>query len=116
VLARCLTLAVLLALAGAPSIAQADRAPTERERAGIAKAMGVPKRCLRIRVSTVNKRWSATSIRNARRRCARWAADGMALFRKRNGRWRFVTAGSAFDCPVPDVPRRVQRDLDVPCQ
>ena len=34
----------------------------------------------------------------------------------RGGAWRFVTAGSSFDCPVPDVPRRIAKDLKIPCE
>jgi hypothetical protein len=110
--------AIALLLAGtvaAPGVASADRAPTERERASIARAVDVPKRCLKIRVSTVNRRWSAVRLRLAKRSCQRWAADGVAVYRRRSGRWRFVVAGSAFECPVPKVPRRVVRDLDIPC-
>jgi hypothetical protein len=99
-----------------PVSARADRAPTKRERAGVAKAIGVPKRCLRTRISTVNERWSRTSIRNEKADCAEHAADGIAIFKRRNGAWRFVTAGSSFDCPVPDVPRRIAKDLEVPCE
>jgi hypothetical protein len=114
--ARHLILPALLVAAGIPTTAQADRAPTDRERAGIARAVGVPKRCLRIRVSTVDRRWSGVRIRLAKRSCQRWAADGIAIFKRRGDRWRFVTAGSSFDCPVPKVPRRVARDLQIPCE
>ena len=113
---RYLILLALIAIAAIPTTAHADRAPTKRERAAIAKAFCVPKRCLRIRVSTVNERWSRETIRNEKQSCSRWAADGVAVFKKRNGRWRFVTAGSSFDCPVPKVPRRVARDLELPCE
>jgi hypothetical protein len=109
-------LAALAALVLLPAIALADRPPTERERAGIAKKVGVPARCLKIRVSTVNTRWAKTRIRVARKSCARWAADGIAVFKRRTGGgWRFITAGSAFDCPVPKVPPRVVADLHIRC-
>jgi hypothetical protein len=98
-----------------PVSARADRAPTKRERVGVAKAIGVPKRCLRTRISTVNERWSRTTIRNLKASCADHAADGVAVFKRRGDRWRFVTAGSSFDCPVPDVPRRIAKDLEIPC-
>jgi hypothetical protein len=109
-------LAALAALSLLPAAALADRPPTKRERAGIAQKVGVPARCLAIRVSTVNPRWAKTRIRLARKSCERWAADGIAVFKRRNdGGWRFVTAGSAFDCPVPKVPRRVVEDLHIRC-
>jgi hypothetical protein len=99
-----------------PVTAQADRPPTKRERADIAKAIGIPKRCLRTRISTVDERWSRTSVRNLKPSCADHAADGVAVFRRREGKWRFVTAGSSFDCPVPDVPRKIAKDLGIPCE
>ena len=99
-----------------PVSARADRSPTKRERVGVAKAVGVPKRCLRTRISTVNERWARTSLRNEKASCAEHAADGVAVFKRRAERWRFVTAGSSFDCPVPDVPRRIARDLRIPCE
>jgi hypothetical protein len=107
------TVALLLAL---PAGAHADRPPTKRERVDVAKAIGVPKRCLRTRISTVDERWSRTTIRNGKASCQKHGADGVAVFKRRGGKWRFVTAGSSFDCPVPDVPRRVANDLEIPCE
>jgi hypothetical protein len=112
-LALAVAAALLLAV---PAAAQADRAPTKREHAAVATAVGVPKRCLRVRVSTVDERWATARVRNGKASCAEHAADGMAVFKRRRGAWRFVTAGSSFDCPVPDVPRRVARDLRIPCE
>jgi hypothetical protein len=114
-----LTLAAIAALLLCiPAVAHADRAPTKRERVGVAKAIGVPKRCLATRISTVNKRWSRTRIRNEKRSCLDHAADGVAIYKRRKGnnKWRFVTAGSSFECPVPDVPRRIANDLRIPCE
>jgi hypothetical protein len=113
--ARFLSLTLLLVLSCLPAIAQADRAPSKRERAAIAGSADVPKRCLRIRISTVNRRYASVYIRNARRSCRRWAADGVAVYKRGRARWRFVVAGSAFECPVPKVPRRVVRDLGIEC-
>jgi hypothetical protein len=110
--------ALTLLLAGAlvPALAQADRAPTKREKAAIARAADVPKRCLRVRVSTVNRRWASAYRRNAREGCERWQADGVAVFKRRKtGGWKFVVAGSSFECPVPRVPPAVVKDLDIPC-
>ena len=108
--------AVLAASLTLAASAEARRTPTPGERAGVARAVGVPARCLFIRVSSVDRRYASAVIRNRKRSCRRWAADGVAVFRKRSqGRWRFVTAGSAFDCPVPKVPERVVRDLRISC-
>ena len=113
-LALMASAALLLAV---PAAAQADRAPTTREHAAVAKAVGVPKRCLRVRVSTVNERWASARVRNGKASCAEHAADGIAIFKRRTGgAWRFVTAGSSFDCPVADVPRRIAQDLRIPCE
>lgn len=106
------TAALLLATV---EVAHADRAPTRSEHRAVAKAIGVPKRCVRVRISTVNERWARANMRNRKASCAEHAADGIAVFKRRAGKWRFVTAGSAFECPVPDVPRRVARDLEIPC-
>ena len=105
--------ALLLAV---PVAAHADRAPTKREHAAVSKAVGVPKRCMRVRISTVNERWASASVRNRKASCADHAADGVAIFKRRSGAWRFVTAGSSFDCPVPDVPRKIARDLRIRCE
>jgi hypothetical protein len=112
-LAAPLLAALLLAV---PAIAHADRAPTKREHRAVAKAVGVPKRCMAVRISTVDERWATARVRNARASCAEHAADGLAVFKRRRGAWRFVTAGSSFDCPVPDVPRRIARDLKIRCE
>lgn len=112
------TLILALALASIPALAQAERRPTKRERVGVAHAAQVPKRCLRIRVSTVNDRYASAYRRNRKRSCRRYQADGVAVFKQRRhhrSRWRFVTAGSAFDCPVPHTPKKVARDLHIRC-
>lgn len=113
---RILPYAVLLLALVPAAPAAADRPATKRERAQVAKAIGVPERCARVRVSTVSRRWSAARMRVRKASCRRYAADGVAVFRKRRSGWRFVTAGSSFDCPVPDVPRRIARDLRIPCE
>jgi hypothetical protein len=113
---RPLTALLLLAAALAlPAIAHADRAPTRAEAARIAEVAGAPPRCLKIRVSTVNSRWASAYRRNLRRGCRRYQADGVAVFRRRSSGWRFVVAGSAFECPVPKVPKAVVRDLGIRC-
>lgn len=108
--------AVLLTALVLPATAAADRKPTKGERAGIATAAQVPASCLKIRVSTVNEAYAALHIRNLKRSCTKYQADGVAVYkRKQSGAWKFVTAGSSFSCPVPKVPKRVAKDLDIEC-
>ena len=106
---------VVVAALWAVPTAFAARAPTKSERAGIAKVARVPARCLKIRVSTVDSHYASAYRRNTVKSCARYQGDGVAVFRHRKSGWRFVTAGSAFECPVPHVPSRVAKDLDIRC-
>jgi hypothetical protein len=110
--------ASLLLPAGA---AEADRKPTDKERRGIAKSVGVPETCLRIRVSTVPevRKFATSSYRiSAPRKCDFYAADGVIIFKRVNGRWRFVDAGSSFFCSdlYEKVPQIVVEDLGIFCE
>ena len=98
--------------------ADARRPATKSEKRAISKTFNAPPKCAKIFVSTVDQHWASYQF-NAKKidvsPCDQVAADGIAILRKREGRWKFVTAGSAFDCPVPDTPRKVAKDLRVPC-
>jgi hypothetical protein len=37
------------------------------------------------------------------------------VLHRKHGRWKTVTAGSSFDCPIPDVPKRIVKDLKLRC-
>jgi hypothetical protein len=118
---RAITLAIFLIAVAmiAAGAAQADRKPTGKEHRQIAKAMKLPPRCTRVRVSTVvsNPSWASLSFKPGRK-CERFAADGVAILEKRpGGRWKFVTAGSSFDCgPLYEqVPQTVVQDLRISC-
>jgi hypothetical protein len=113
---RLAPVALAALLLAVPAVAHADRAATKREQAAVSKAIGIPKQCVRVRVSTVDERWARASVRNKRAACADHVADGVAVFKRSHGAWKFVTAGSSFDCPVPDVPRKIARDLKIPCE
>ena len=67
---RMLAAIVFVAFA-LPATAHADRAPTRAEHAAVSKAVGVPKRCVRVRVSTVNRRWARANIRLRKASCRR---------------------------------------------
>ncbi len=71
--------------------------------------------CVRVYVSTVNPSWATMQFIYVHG-CEKQDANGVAIVHRRHGRWRFVTAGSSFSCPIPGhSPRRVQRDLKLTC-
>jgi len=76
-----------------------------------------PLGCYRVHVSTVGSTWAATTYGGATSRpCITYVADGVSVTHYVRGRWRFVTAGSAFNCPIPGhIPTPVQRDLRLFC-
>jgi hypothetical protein len=101
------------------AVASADRKPTAKEHRQSAKAMKFPAHCTRVRVSTVvtSPRWASLSWRPGPG-CKPSAADGVAILKKRPGaQWKFVTAGSSFDCgPLyAQVPQAVVEDLGITC-
>lgn len=114
-------LALLTLVATLVPVAAADarRKATKSEKRAIARVFNAPPKCAKVFISTVDRRWASYQF-NAKKidvsPCEQAAADGIAVLRKRNGRWRFVTAGSSFECPVPDVPKRIARDLRVRCE
>lgn len=100
--------------------ADAARRPTYIEKVTIMDAFNVPgrsfaSRCVTIRVSTVNPRYSILRPRrNPPRACvkAQEVGDGFVFFKRRTTRahhWRDVLEGSGF-CPK-SIPRRVRVDL-----
>jgi hypothetical protein len=100
-------------------VASADRKPTKKEHHQIAKAAKFPPRCTRVRVSTAvtDPKWASLSWKPGRN-CLKFAADGVAILKKRpGGSWKFVTAGSSFDCgPLyAQVPQAVVQDLGISC-
>jgi hypothetical protein len=71
--------------------------------------------CMRVYVSTVNPSWATMQFIYVRR-CEKQDANGIAIVHCTHGHWHFVTAGSAFSCPIPGhIPRHVQRDLKLGC-
>jgi hypothetical protein len=71
----------------------------------------------RVSTKTNRPKWASVYWRPGPQKCEPFARDGVAVLKLKKGRWRFVTAGSDFDCPrlYRDVPRRVAKDLDLPC-
>ena len=115
---------VLLALLATASLAasavvNAQRKPTHKEKVRIARVVDLPARCARVRVSTVTKKpkWGSVSFRPGPSQCDQFASNGVTVVRKVVGHWRFVTAGSSFDCPglYAKVPKAVAHDLKISC-
>jgi hypothetical protein len=117
-----IALAAAVTLAGAANVA-ADRKPTDKEQRAVARAVEVPRKCVKARISTETERprWASAAWRPGPG-CQRFAFDGVAVLKKkkrgdRPARWRLVTAGSSFTCGdlYRDVPRRVADDLGIDC-
>jgi len=91
-------------------------AATPTQRAAIFHAFGDPKAansCLTARLAASNHGYAPVRFRSLRS-CRRWAFNGVnVLQRIKPGHWRVVFEGSAFRCPLPGIPHRVQRDLGV---
>jgi hypothetical protein len=112
---------LLAATALVPAAAHAHRRATKSERTAILKAVvrqGELSRaqaaCQKLIVSTVNHTYAAaTWPAHLSRACMRVAANGVIIEHQTSHRWRFVTVGSSFNCPIKGVPPRVARDLGV---
>jgi hypothetical protein len=102
-----------------PAVVHADRKPTLKEKAQIASVIHLPAVCARVRVSTETKKpkWGSVSWRRGGSQCDPLASNGVTIVKKSSGRWRFVTAGSSFDCPglYAMVPQNVAQDLGIKC-
>jgi hypothetical protein len=103
----------------APAAVNAQRKPTHKEKVRIARVVDLPARCARVRVSTVTKKpkWGSVSFRPGPSQCDQFASNGVNVVRKVVGHWRFITAGSSFDCPglYAKVPQPVAKDLKISC-
>ena len=109
-------LAVALIL---PAVVHADRKPTHKEKVRIARVVDLPAKCARVRISTTTKKpkWGSVAFRPGPSGCDLFASNGVTVVRKAVGRWRFVTAGSSFDCSslYAKVPENVVKDLGISC-
>jgi hypothetical protein len=116
---------IVVALAGAlpgpavatPSLAAGarTRAATPAQRAAILAAFGGPRAawpCLTVRLAASDSSFAAVRFRAARS-CRRWAFNGVNVLERTRGRWKVVFEGSAYRCPLPRIPRGVQRDLRI---
>jgi hypothetical protein len=117
-----LGLLALLALGvGIPTVALAHRPATMAQRTAIRQAVvaqhqlsRAQARCQVVTISTADPAFARlTWPLHLSAPCRRVAANGVILEHHLRGRWRFVTVGSEFRCPVKGVPAAVARDLDV---
>jgi hypothetical protein len=99
------------AVAGAATVA-----PTPAERSAIIHAFGDPAAaapCLIVRLAASDRDYGDVRFRTTRS-CQRWAFNGTNVLRRGSaGRWSVLFEGSSYPCPVPRIPRQVQRDLGV---
>jgi hypothetical protein len=81
-------------------------------------ALHTPQRCLVVYVTTVDGgNWATMGFNNAMlHSCIRWAANGVAIVHRVDGRWRFLGAGSGdIPCGRLGIPVAVRSDLILPC-
>jgi hypothetical protein len=96
--------------------ASAARPPTKREAAAIARAVGnAPPTCLTIRASTVDSSALAEFSSRPPTSCDRFAANGVALLKRRGESWKVIFGASCcFRCRQIPAPAAVKRDLRFP--
>jgi hypothetical protein len=115
------SLLALLALA-MPAAALARTAVTGAAKTPIVRAaLGakVPRQCAAVYRSTVDRGWASATFdpqRGWSSRCQKYGSNGVVVLRQTRGRWRVVTEGSDFTCPIRHVPGAVARDLHVSCR
>ena len=131
-LRRILALAVVAVAAAAaiPSVTWARRSATPTERAAIVRAVfgsRFPVRCGVVYASTVNTTWASAqwigqvvATGKMPHGCLALGSNGVAIVHLEKGRWRIVTEGSSYTCPLagsevypgqPNVPAKVADDL-----
>jgi hypothetical protein len=112
----------LLVVAGiVPTVALAHRRATKDERTAVLTAVvkqhqlsKAQATCQTVTISTVNQSYAAlTWPKKLSKACMQVAANGVIIEHRSTGRWRFVTVGSSFRCPIKGVPTPVAHDLGV---
>lgn len=112
--------AVLVGACWVPTAAVGSKpatvAPTATQRSAILKAFGDKPagwHCLSVRLAASNHTYA--TVRFVRSKgCRRYAFNGANIIRRRNdNHWKVLFEGSAYACPLPKIPRQVQRDLGV---
>jgi hypothetical protein len=112
---------IAVALVVIPAAALAHRKATKPERTAILTAVVKQHQlskaqagCQVVTISTVNQSYAATTWpAKLSHACQRVAANGVIIEHHTGGKWRFVTVGSDFQCPIKGVPKKVAHDLGV---
>jgi hypothetical protein len=116
---RAALIAVVALGLALPAIGQASRKPTVKEGIQIATVVHLPIRCAKVRISTETKKpkWGKVSFRPKGDSCDAFASNGVSVVKKSSGRWRFITAGSSFECGelYKLVPKAIANDLGIDC-
>jgi hypothetical protein len=72
------------------------------------------KACLNVWLAASNHDYGTVRFRLTKTCERRYAFNGIEIFKRGNDdHWRYVGGGGAYHCPLPRIPRRVQRDLGV---
>ena len=110
-----------------PAVANASRVATGSTRTAIIRAdrsspvntgRFPPQRCLIARVTTKDGgNWAKVSFNAAQRRtCLDWPFNGADVMHRVDGRWHYVTGGSAMvPCGRSGIPVAVRLDLNLAC-
>lgn len=110
---RAATAAAILSLAmvGAPALA--DRGPTTSEAKAIRTASIAAKettgwKVIRIRVSTTDPRYASAEVHHPKT-----GVGGLDILKRSPRVWKVTFTGTDFPCSI--APRRVLKDLKIPC-
>lgn len=110
---------VAIAVLSLVAEATASRKPTVKEGIQIATLVHLPIRCAKVRISTETKKpkWGKVSFRPKDDSCDAFTSNGVSVVKKSSGRWRFITAGSSFECGelYKLVPKAIAKDLGIDC-
>jgi hypothetical protein len=107
-----LTAATLsLAFLGAPALADRGATPSETKAiraASIAAKETTGWKVIRIRVSTADPRYASAEVHHPKT-----GVGGLDILRRSPRVWKVTFTGTDFPCSI--APRRVLRDLKIPC-
>lgn len=103
--------ALVAAFGTAPGLA--DRGPTAPEATAIRAASIAAKsttgwKVIRIRVSTADRRYATAGVHHPKT-----GVGGLDVLRRSPRKWKVIFTGTDFPCSI--APRRVLRDLRIPC-